>query len=885
MTLAFHDIGRLPAPQDNCAIATRDLRAGTQIDCNGHIITLSHAVLVGHRFAIQPIARGENLLSWGQAFGVALRDITPGEYVCNEGVLTELGRRTLDFELPTQPNFADEMAPYTFDEANFSPADPLPQYDEMRSFMGYARDGGRGVGTRNMIVLLGTSSVTAGFVRALENHLKPIIESYENIDDIVAIAHTEGGHQQPNNRELLLRTLAGFVVHPNVGAVLALDYGSEAVTNTDLRTYLLENDYPLDSVIHGFMSLTQPFDESIAMATELIGSWVDEIDAIPRTPQPLSELKIALQCGGSDAFSGISGNPLAAWVAKEVIRYGGSANLAETDELIGAESYVLDKVRNAETVHKFLATVARFKERVAWHGQSAEGNPSGGNKYRGLYNIYLKSLGAAAKRHPDVPLEAVIDYSEPMTAPGFYFMDSPGNDLESIAGQVASGCNMIFFVTGNGSITNFPFVPTIKIVTTSARFELLSADMDVNAGLYLDGESLDDVGQATLDLTVDVASGEHSVGEQAGHSQVQIWRDWRQTHTSNVTLIEPRHYSGKPLAINADALIPRVSIPAYRGERGYTTRHVGLVLPTSLCSGQIAKMITEVLNEKGLGQEQGLSRFTTVVHTEGCGSSIVSEFKTTLLGYLLHPMVRYAMLLEHGCEITHNSYFRQAMTQDDINTENYGFASIQLDGGIQKVTEKVVDWFEHKLQTSNLPTALIRGLDIARVAWVTQGEISDSVALQLATITKMIVTAGGTVVVAENDALLESIFVESMGVAWSIHPTIGYGQHIANHGFHIMANPTRHWSETLSGLGATGVELMTAYVSEHAMSGHPMIPLLQVGSNQGIDDIDLILPASDDYKPLFDLIVSTLSNEYTPRVQVSGNVDFQITRGLLGVSL
>ena len=166
--------------------------------------------------------------------------------------------------------------------------------------------------------------------------------------------------------------------------------------------------------------------------------WLEEVNATPRTPQPLSELKLALQCGGSDAFSGISGNPLASWVARELIRYGGAANLAETDELIGAEPYMMLNVSDVGTAAEFLQTIDRFQERVAWHGHSAAGNPSGGNKYRGLYNIVLKSIGAAMKRHPDVRLDHVIPYSTPMKAPGYYFMDSPGNDLESIAGQVAS---------------------------------------------------------------------------------------------------------------------------------------------------------------------------------------------------------------------------------------------------------------------------------------------------------------------------------------------------------------------------------------------------------------------------------------------------------------
>ena len=162
---------------------------------------------------------------------------------------------------------------------------------------------------------------------------------------------------------------------------------------------------------------------------------------------------------------------------------------------MGAEHYVLQNVKDLDTASTFLDTIARFKERASWHGHSAEGNPSGGNNFRGLYNIAIKSIGAAMKRHPDVRLDHVIDYSQSMADPGYYFMDSPGNDLESIAGQVASGANMIFFVTGNGSITNFPFVPTIKIVTTSERYSLLEKDMDVNAGAYLDGNFHGGVGR------------------------------------------------------------------------------------------------------------------------------------------------------------------------------------------------------------------------------------------------------------------------------------------------------------------------------------------------------------------------------------------------------
>ena len=882
----LNEIGRLPDPVDNCAIAIRDLEAGTTIQSGDNAFSLSHTVLEGHRFARRTIPRGADLTSWGQRFGIATRDILPGEYVMNEGVQVELARRNLDFALPPQPNFDNKITSYEFDEASFTAAAPIQLYSEMRHFQGYPRTGGRGVGTRNMIVVLGASSLVAGFVRTLTQLTASMAEAYPNVDGIVPVAHTEGGHQNPNNRELLLRTLAGFMVHPNVGAVVALDFGGEAITNADLQDYLLENGYPLDDVIHRFHSLTTSFDANVAWFKDLLSDWLPLVNNLKRSPQPLSALKIALQCGGSDAFSGISGNPLAAWVAKEVIRYGGSANLAETDELIGSESYVLDKVERIETARTFLAMVERFKEWVGWHGQTAEGNPSGGNKFRGLYNIYLKSLGAAAKRHPDVPLHDVIEYSQRMTSGGFYFMDSPGNDLESIAGQVASGCNMIFFVTGNGSITNFPFVPTIKIVTTTTRYNLLKNDMDVNAGEYLDGTPLDELGARTLDLTVDVASGQASVGERAGHYQVQLWRDWQQTRPANLTLMETRSYSGEPITIPDDVEVPQVRVPVFEAERGLTTEQIGLLMPTSLCSGQIAKMTTDTLNLQGLGEAAGLSRFATLVHTEGCGGTVVPEYKEMQIGYLQHPKLRHVLLLEHGCEITHNSYFRQLLIERGLDPADFGWASIQLDGGIDAVMQKILRWFSDRLQRDSLPPRSTAGMEALRVGLLSQGDAPDYVKRGLATLCKLIVAGGGSIVVSDKDSLFGSPFSAALELPNEPQATLGYGQALAKAGFHIMANPRQHWGETLAGLGATGVEVMLSAVDGYPLAGHPLVPVLQVtGSAVSADDLDAVLAEDDDVvSDLLHLLVATLSGEHTPRHQLTGTDDFQVTRGLLGVS-
>ncbi len=883
----LNEVGRLPVPSDNCAIAIRDLAAGTEIEYAGATFQLSHQVLEGHRFAFQPIAQREELTSWAQRFGFALRDLEPGDYVINEKVRLELERRDLDFAIPGQPNFGNLILAYEFDESSFSPAPPLAHHSDMRFFDGYPRGGGRGVGTRNMIVVLGTSSLVAGFVRTLTQITARMADDFPNVDGIVPIAHTEGGHRDPNNREVLLRTLAGFMVHPNVGAVAAIDFGSEAVTNAELRDYMVENNYALDQVTHCFHSLSTSFEANVAWFKELLADWLPLVNRVERSAQPLSELKIALQCGGSDAFSGISGNPLAAWVAKEVIHYGGSANLAETDELIGAESYVLDKVERIESARKFLHMVERFKERVGWHGETAEGNTSGGNNYRGLYNINLKSLGAAAKRHPDVPLHDVIDYSQAMTSGGFYFMDSPGNDLESVAGQVASGSNMIFFVTGNGSITNFPFVPTIKFVTTTARFNLLRHDMDVNAGEYLDGAPLDELGARTFDQTVNVASGQPSAGEKAGHYQVQIWRDWQQTRPANVALLEQPSYSGKPIAIPDDVAVPQVEIPAFGAYGQWTTERIGLIMPTSLCSGQIAKMTADSLNAGEMGRAAGLSRFATLVHTEGCGGNVVPEYKDMQIGYLQHPKLRHVVLLEHGCEITHNSYFRQMMAERGLDPDSFGWASIQLDGGIEAVMRKIVDWFGERLRDDAPPRKTVAGMEALRVGLLTQGEAPAYIARGLARLCKTIVAGGGTVAISDKDALFAGHFAAELGLEAKPAATLGYGQRAKRAGFHIMANPRQHWGETLAGLGASGVEIMLGYVEGYLLAGHPLVPVLQVGGGaESRDDLDAVLAEGDDVSGrLLDLLVAALSGDHTPRHQVVGNHDFQVTRGVLGVSL
>ena len=871
------------------AIALRLLEAGQTITGHHAPLTLSHTTLEGHRFAVQPIPAGQPLISWGLPFGRALTDIVPGDYICNRLMLDALHVREVPFPLPHIPNFQDYQQPFHLDTDGFRAGSQVALHASPGTFMGFDRGSTRGAGTRNFIAVLGTSSRTAAFARALAKRFRDLPAEFGSIDGVIPIAHTEGGGpSQPNNLELVLRTLAGFMTHPNLGAVLAVDLGTEPVSNQLLQTYLADHNYSLGDLPHHFLSLRRDYSSDLQAGEKIIRSWLETVNRSQRTPQPLAKLKIALQCGGSDAFSGVSGNPLAGWIARELIRHGGSANLAETSELIGAESYVLRSVRDLPTVRKFLSQVDYFQEWAGWHGHSAEGNPSGGNLYRGLYNIVIKSIGAARKKDPDVRLDYAIDYSEPMRSPGFYFMDSPGNDLESIAGQVAAGCNLILFITGNGSVTNFPFVPTIKIVTTTQRYELLKREMDINAGRYLDGTPIDELGAEGFALTCAVASGQLSVGETAGHSQVQLWRDWRQTDPGNLPELSrgPRP-SGEPLCFSTEesAADPAPTFRAFSTPRGPATDQIALILPTSLCSGQIAQMIAQQINRQ---LPVGVTRCVALPHTEGCGVSRGESEKLylrTLAGYACHPIVRRALLLEHGCEKTHNDEIRLYLQQQNADTSHFGWASIQLDGGIDAVSVKVIDWFNQTLAGDPLPQTAAATLGKLHLGLLSELIPPDEFTNACVRLTRSILTLGGSVVLPSTSPLASPL-LDFLRSPSPTQPTLQFGEGVSRPGLHLMHTPTDQPSEILVGLGATGASLMLAYVSGFPWSAHPMIPLLQVGPSSHAVDLDLVWPPPEDpLQSLLNLMVKTAERTYIPKLMAQGNVDFQVTRGLVGVSL
>jgi len=912
------DVAVLPIAEDNAAVAFVELEPGTSITLpDGATFTVRHRVPVGHRFLVRDLAADAPVLSWGASFGRALADLPAGSYICTARSLAALLERGIT-DLPAAATVRDEEWRRYTAEDGYSVGEQIAPVADPRTFDGFARDGGR-YGTRNYVAVVGLTAREGAFAEEVARRSQHLVgePGSDGLDGVVPVAHTEGdAGTTPNNLDLLLRTLVGMIDNPNLGAVVLVERPHATVTVEVLQQYAHDHGLAWGRVPYEVVTRRHSFDTDATAAAAAVERLVPGVRAQQRVPAPLSALAIGLQCGGSDAFSGVSANPLSGAAAREVVRHGGTAVLAETDELIGAEGYILSNVAGPEVADRFMHAVETFTDRVGWHGHSAEGNPSGGNILRGLHNIVLKSLGAARKKDPALRLDGVIDYAEPVAPKGFLFMDSPGNDLESVAGQVGSGCNMIYFTTGNGSITNFPFVPTVKFVTTTQRFELLHQDMDVNAGRHLDGEPFDALTGEVFDLTVDVASGLRTAGERAGHSQVQIWRDWAQdgpvtgptTHPHGPALLRlgrpdgPTRDDLAPLTDHVRDGVPLPAPPAVadavpleplgrvvRADGRTASETVALVLPTSLCSGQIAARIAD--RATGENWHGGRAdRAVALPHTEGCGSSSGDSeeiYTRTMINHLRHPNTGWALLLEHGCEKTHNDHFRGLLAEAGIDPSTVGYASIQADGGIGAATQKVKDWFDDRVAESPVPqrrsgdwTGVVVG--VCGVGAGPEG-IAPVVADALAAHAVRVLASGGSVVLSTDDPLLRTEAFRAL-VDPAATPTLGHGQRIETDGLHLMNAAGADRLETLTGLGGTGAEVALA---ASPGPGQRYVPVLRVAAAgaPGADDADLVLDGPDGSGALVRAVAEVLEGSRTVTAHRDGDEGFQFTRGLLGVSL
>ncbi len=497
--MPFEQIALKLNPADDVAIAKVPVTPGVTITRAGAPdIAIRHLIPSGHKFALHAAAVGEPIRRYGQIIGFATQAIQPGDHVHSHNLAVE------DFDRDYA--FCTEV----------HPVDLIPA-DQRRTFMGYLRPDGR-VGTRNLIAILASVNCSASTIGKIADYFTPErLAAYPNVDGVVALTHGGGCGNRLGGADqtLLQRTIAGMARHRNVGAYLMIGLGCETnqiqEINDNYNLSATTLDLPLNLTIQGQGGIRKTVQRGI----ELVEQLLPMVNATPRTPQPISELVVALECGGSDGWSGVTANPVVGLVADEIVRQGGYAVLAETPEIYGAEHLLTRRAINREVGEKLVAKVHWWERHAAMHEMEIDNNPSAGNKVGGLTTILEKSLGAVAKGG-STPLVDVYEYAEPITTRGFTFVDTPGYDPVSVTGQVASGCNIVLFTTGRGSVFGYKVAPSIKISTNTAIYEHMTDDMDFNAGKVLDGADMQATADDLLDLLIAVASGEQSKSEAQG---------------------------------------------------------------------------------------------------------------------------------------------------------------------------------------------------------------------------------------------------------------------------------------------------------------------------------------------------------------------------------
>jgi len=365
-------------------------------------------------------------------------------------------------------------------------------------FLGYRRNNGM-FGVRNHVLVVSSVSCANGVVEAIDRALP----------DAVTVTHAYGCGYGPEDYVTSLRVLSGLANNPNIGAVLAIGLGCEALNSERLLKSV--QDKPAEAlVIQKAGGSATTTDKGIG----IVKRFLEELQCQERVSAPVSELTIGLQCGGSDAFSGISANPAVGVVADLFVAEGATVILSETTEMIGTAHILKRRGATPELGEQVERLVNEHEIKV----RTALGDLAGmviapGNTEGGLSSIAEKSLGCITKAGTTA-INEVLGYAEYPSKHGLVVMDTPGYDIESMAGMVGAGAQMVIFTTGRGSTAGFPAIPVIKVASNSLTYRNMPGDMDVNAGAIIDGgRTLSEVGREIFDLSLCVASGQLTCAE------------------------------------------------------------------------------------------------------------------------------------------------------------------------------------------------------------------------------------------------------------------------------------------------------------------------------------------------------------------------------------
>lgn len=490
---------------DNIAVALTKLTSQTAVGI-GDVKTVA-PIPSGHKIALTQITANAPVRKYGQVIGFATRSIQPGEHVHTHNLAMGNFQRSYGIGADTR---GGEL---------------LPESD-CATFNGFIRHKG-GVGTRNYIGIIPTVSCSSSVARFIANRFTPqILDAYPQVDGVVALGHSLGCCHGPDSEGLaiLQRTIAGYARNPNFGGTMVIGLGCEVNQVDGLmdRTGLANSPDFKTIAIQASGGTGETVTAGVRAVTEML----PEVNGHKREPAPTSDLVLALECGGSDAFSGISANPALGAAVDLLVRNGGTAILSETPEVYGAEHLLTRRSSSMAVGQKLIDRIHWWERYTAQLGSELNNNPSPGNKAGGLTTILEKSLGAISKGGT-TDLKAVYQYAERVDEPGLVFMDTPGYDVVSMTGMVAGGANLACFTTGRGTVCGFTPVPTLKLASNSPMYHHLEADMDINCGRIIDARNtVEEMGRVIFDHILAVASGRKVKSEawDFGASEFVPWQ-------------------------------------------------------------------------------------------------------------------------------------------------------------------------------------------------------------------------------------------------------------------------------------------------------------------------------------------------------------------------
>ena len=437
----------------------------------------------GHKYALRDIAKGENIIKYGNPIGYATADIKAGEHVHTHNVKT---------------NLSDNLT-YTYEPGDLS----FPISDAGKTFQGYVRANGD-VGIRNEIWIINT----VGCVNKIAEKLAALTGAF-------AFPHPFGCSQLGEDQELTQKVLRGLVNHPNAAGVLVLGLGCENNNIPLFKEVLGEYDPQRVKFL-----ICQEAEDEIAEGVKLIEELQAYAAQFKPVELPASRLRVGLKCGGSDGYSGITANPLVGRFSDSLIAMGGSCILSEVPEMFGAEHLLMQRCESREIFEKTVALINDFKDYYKRHDQVVYENPSPGNKKGGITTLEEKSLGCVQKAG-SAPVVDVLDYGDTVKKNGLSLLNGPGNDIVAITNLTAAGAHLVLFTTGRGTPLGGP-VPTVKVATNNHLATYKNNWIDFDASPVLEGKDID---EAFLNYVLEVASGKQTQNEQRGYREISIFKD------------------------------------------------------------------------------------------------------------------------------------------------------------------------------------------------------------------------------------------------------------------------------------------------------------------------------------------------------------------------